>query len=798
MTLSKIKFKLPSLVFMTLAILSSQDNPLPEFYHTYDDIEAQLNAWDEEFGSTPSGANGIIYKKKVIGYSTKDNLPFWGIKISDNADVDEDEPRILILGQCHAEEIYGVEISMAMINCFLNLSTGGLQECFNSEIASQVFSNLQNLEIWIVPTHNPEGLRVVHGYEDSSGDNSPWIQDVSYRKNKRDVNSDGFFSFDNTVEAGNDSDGVDLNRNFDLNWIFGDDKFVEDCAGSYCSHFDYYKGDAPFSETEIQAIRDFSIEKQFLLSIAYHSSRSGNVSEKVIYSWEWGSGTKYSPDFDVINDIGINISNLILRDATDGSTYTPTTSKSRKGNAHDWFYAETGTIQYLIEVGSANMQSSDSVKVSQIIEDNFMGAFYLLNRAWGNTNNSSLSADKFQITGIVTDGITGDPVHASVRILEMDGGVLNPRFTDNFGRYRRLLNEGNYSLSISAEGYENYEYSFYSSNASVHVHNVELTQLEMHSLALNIDAPENFTDSILLVRETSLNTDTLEISSADTSFQWYENNYRLTFLGDGLAPSIIDLQLFQDENHTISLSDKDIIFEEQFDNLDNWSGDPWWSAIDVLYSQTDLVYDGSLESIITSNQILQEDEDTQAVFEVNMKYEMEWDHDTLSLGLLNVNQNEIIWVKYWTDQNWSDHTEYVPLGLDAGTVYKPVIRLKSDQTVHYRGVEMESLILIKGSTVDVELEIDSVYPATFIVKQNYPNPFNAKTYFTFTLPVDTKINFKIYDLNGQLVGHVKENTFFDQGTHTIRFDANHLSSGIYFYSIQTKSQTIIKKMILLK
>ena len=48
-----------------------------------------------------------------------------------------------------------------------------------------------------------------------------------------------------------------------------------------------------------------------------------------------------------------NISNLILRDATDGSTYTPTTSKSRKGNAHDWFYAETGAIQYLIEVGSA-------------------------------------------------------------------------------------------------------------------------------------------------------------------------------------------------------------------------------------------------------------------------------------------------------------------------------------------------------------------------------------------------------------------------------------------------------------
>ena len=112
--------------------------------------------------------------------------------------------------------------------------------------------------------------------------------------------------------------------------------------------------------------------------------------------------------------------------------------------------------------------------------------------------------------------------------------------------------------------------------------------------------------------------------------------------------------------------------------------------------------------------------------------------------------------------------------------------------------EMESLVLIKGSTVDVELGIEPVYPVAFIVKQNYTNPFNAKTHFTFTLPVDTKINFKIYDLNGRLMGHVKKNTFFDQGTHTIKFDANHLSSGIYFYSIQMKNQTKIKKMIILK
>ena len=150
--------------------LFSQDGALPGFYHTYEDIESQLNAWDEEFGSTPSGNNGIIFHKEVIGYSTEDNLPFWGVKISDNANVDEDEPRILILGQCHAEEIYGVEIAMELINWML-------YPMENSSYIQEVLAIMTYAEIWIVPTYNPEGLSVVHGWYD---DLNYWNQDVIF------------------------------------------------------------------------------------------------------------------------------------------------------------------------------------------------------------------------------------------------------------------------------------------------------------------------------------------------------------------------------------------------------------------------------------------------------------------------------------------------------------------------------------------------------------------------------------------------------------------------------------------
>ena len=219
---------------------------------------------------------------------------------------------------------------------------------------------MHNLEIWIIPTHNPEGLRVVHGYEE----NGIWIQDESYRKNKTDVNENGIFDFsafhENGGISGEDLDGVDLNRNYRLNWEGGDDKYIPHPSGcsdnpNYSSNYDYYRGSEPFSETETQAIRDFVIDKQFLLSVAYHSSRSGCVSERVVYPWAWdwydSNGNEIvdegeadtSPDFNVIHSLAVKVASLIQKEG--GGFYNPRPQKSMNGNAHDWIYAETGCIQ---------------------------------------------------------------------------------------------------------------------------------------------------------------------------------------------------------------------------------------------------------------------------------------------------------------------------------------------------------------------------------------------------------------------------------------------------------------------
>jgi len=446
------------LLTICLGILYPQSN-IDSLYHSYDEIRNQLFAWNAEFGNSDHPFyNSVVYQLDSIGVSSNDTLPIYAVKLSINANEEEDQPRILILGQCHAEEILGVEMSMTLIDWLLH---PGDTPWGNNELP--MF--MHNLEIWIVPTHNPEGLRVVHGYEE----NGTWIQDVSYRKNKTDVNENGIFDFipfhENGGIAGEDLDGIDLNRNYGLHWDWGDTINVlhspRRCNPNYSSNYDYYRGSEPFSETETQAIRDFVIDKQFLLSIAYHSSRSGCVSERVVYPWAWNwqddNGNEIvdigeadtSPDFEVIQMLAQKVASRIIKEGGSGLIYTLGPQQSKNGNAHDWIYAETGCIQLLIELGSLNMQPMDQELIDNIIESNRKGLFYFLREAI-----SAEAVDTRQISGLVTDVESGDVIeNGEVKILEIHGDILEPRLTDSFGRYRRLIPPVSLTMEFSAEGY---------------------------------------------------------------------------------------------------------------------------------------------------------------------------------------------------------------------------------------------------------------------------------------------------------------------------------------------------------
>ncbi len=234
-----------------------------------------------------------ITEIKVIGKSLE-GRDILAIKISDNAKMDEVEPAILVNAMHHAREVMTPEITTDMVS-YLTSKYGE---------DAQVTEWVNNHEIWVIPMFNVDG------------NNKMWTEDSMWRKNTRG----GF--------------GVDINRNYPQGW--------NSCKGSSDSQgAQDYRGTAPASEPETQAMMSFVASIKPVFNISYHS-----YSELVLYPY--GCKPNRTPTGQAIEDTGKEIAKKI--------NYKPGTPWELLYNADggdiDWMYVTQQVIPFVIEVNS--------------------------------------------------------------------------------------------------------------------------------------------------------------------------------------------------------------------------------------------------------------------------------------------------------------------------------------------------------------------------------------------------------------------------------------------------------------
>ena len=267
--------------------------------------------WDElnnRFDELLNLYSNIISERLVIGQSIE-GRDIWAFKISDNPNIDEDEPAVLYTSLIHARE----PVSMMSLFYF----TQHLAE--NYTVNDEITYLINNREMWFIPVINPDGYVYNELIEPNGGG--------MHRKNRRNTN------------CGNGTTrGVDLNRNFGYEW--GADNIGS--SSDPCS--EVYRGEAAFSEPEAEAVRNFILDHDFKNVLNFHTFAN-------TYIHPFGNGSyPDEPDLTSHREIGSEMArynDYFVGNCLESINYTV------NGDASDWSYGEAGLISFAPEVGAS-------------------------------------------------------------------------------------------------------------------------------------------------------------------------------------------------------------------------------------------------------------------------------------------------------------------------------------------------------------------------------------------------------------------------------------------------------------
>ena len=128
--------------------------------------------------------------------------------------------------------------------------------------------------------------------------------------------------------------------------------------------------------------------------------------------------------------------------------------------------------------------------------------------------------------------------------------------------------------------------------------------------------------------------------------------------------------------------------------------------------------------------------------------------------------------------------------------FKSISAVFDDNTAMVYNVDWNKTDPTPCMPVDVKENISLVLDK-YSLSQNFPNPFNPSTTIRYSVPKAGFVTLKVFDMLGKQVAELV-NGYRTAGFYLVDFTGTELSSGVYYYRIESEGFTDVKKMILIK
>ncbi|MBT4332925.1 MAG: T9SS type A sorting domain-containing protein [Candidatus Cloacimonetes bacterium] len=794
------------------------------------------------------------------GNSNYDNYyhEVWALKVSDNVEVEEDEPSIYYLSEHHAREPISLEVNMAVLNHIID----------NYDVDPEITENVNNTQIWFVPLVNPDGHKIV-----TDEIYTMWRKNICDNNENGSINVTGYYA----------EDGVDPNRNYGWEWGGASNDWTSET----------YQGLSAFSEPETQAVQNLIDSHHFVAGISYHS-----YSELVLYPYGYSDGV-IAPDQAALEELAIDMAVTIPGQS--GGNYTPMPGWDLypcTGTTDDYTYGTHGVFSFTIELAEEFIPPAGQVE--GICDDNIEAAMILLNRL----NSSTLR-------GHITDADTGDPIEAMIFVEGIDdSGVYREPYmsSEEFGSYYRFFTDGTYDVTFSAYGYDSQTFENVIIDDDVTILDIALVlssnTIDLSGVITDGDTGEPISNATIAIQEFGIPSVTTneygeylieDLFEYDYTFAVYSpfhaglleqhnvnvtNNeidfelfavpsgtfedgvYASSWMFEGNNNWVIDDvtvfsgnysarsgTIYDDETSSLLISlfvsaDSEISFyqkvssEANYDYLrfyidnvlqESWSGNGSWTfeLFDVVSGfhifEWEYYKDGGVSSYQDCGWIdsITFPSSSFIVTPTVLEFLDESTLDGLEFSVIN-NTNDDIIINDLEDTggdefNWfiNDFNLSLPYTMSAGEQLDFLVMIALPVDNLARDI-VSDVLDINTSAGDFQVEIffdNNLYsssgieiPAVTKFNGNYPNPFNPVTTFSYSLANESKVDLTIFNIKGQ-----KVKTLIDEkqvaGVHQVIWDGTdengkYISTGIYFSHCSINSgdgdYTSVKKIILLK